>query len=68
MKTDDYALMKIRTEDILLNSKYKNYTILRPAITFSKNKFQLMSLEADYVAAVGRDVYCCQQKGPNLKL
>jgi len=49
MKTDDYALMKIRTEDILLNSKYKNYTILRPAITFSKNKFQLMSLEADYV-------------------
>jgi len=49
MKTDDYALMKIRTEDILLNSKYRNYTILRPAITFSKNKFQLMSLEADYV-------------------
>lgn len=49
MKTDDYALMKIRTEDILRGCEYKNFTILRPGITFSKNKFQLMSLEADYV-------------------
>ena len=52
LKTDDYALYKARGEDILLNSKYTNWTAIRPAITYSKRRFQLVTLEAPHV--VGR--------------
>lgn len=46
LKTDDYSLYKARSENILRASKYKNWTMLRPAITFSKTKYQLINLEA----------------------
>lgn len=45
--TDDYALAKARQEDILHTSAHKNYTILRPAPTFSTLKYQLVSMEAN---------------------
>jgi len=41
LKTDEYALSKAREENILLNSKYKNYTIIRPYITYFDNRLQL---------------------------
>lgn len=44
--TDDYSLYKARSENMLSASKYTNWTILRPAITFSKTKYQLINLEA----------------------
>ena len=45
----DYALYKAQQEDMLHKSGYKNYTILRPSITYSKNRFQLITLEANTV-------------------
>lgn len=46
LATDDYALFKARGEDVLQNSNYENWTIVRPAITYSKRRFQLVTLEA----------------------
>ncbi len=46
LATDDYSLYKARSENMLVASKYTNWTILRPAITFSTTKYQLINLEA----------------------
>lgn len=47
LKTDEYALSKARQEDVLKNSVYKNYTIIRPYITYSENRLQLGVLEKE---------------------
>ena len=47
--TEDYALYKAREEDMLRNSDYKNWTIVRPATTYSQGRFQLVTLEADTI-------------------
>jgi nucleoside-diphosphate-sugar epimerase len=47
--TNDYSLYKARNEDTLRKSTYENWTIVRPAITYSKRRFQLVTLEADTV-------------------
>ena len=52
LATDDYALYKAKGENVLLASDYNNWTAIRPAITYSKRRFQLTILEAPYV--VGR--------------
>lgn len=49
LETDEYALAKARQEDILRKSSYSNWTIIRPAITYSINRFQLGTLEADTI-------------------
>lgn len=41
LKTDDYALAKARQEDILHKSGKKNYTIIRPYMTYFKNRLDL---------------------------
>lgn len=46
LATDEYGLTKARQENILRESGYKNWTILRPAITYSKERFQLGTMEA----------------------
>ena len=46
LSTDEYAMTKARQEDILRNSVMTNWTIIRPAITFSKARFQFGCLEA----------------------
>jgi len=51
LATDDYALIKARQEDLLQASGYDNWTIVRPAITYSKRRFQLVTLEAPIVVA-----------------
>ena len=51
LETDDYSLFKARGEDVLRNSKYDNWTIVRPAITYSKRRYQLVTLEAPVVVA-----------------
>lgn len=51
LATEDYSLYKARQEDILQRSKYDNWTIVRPAITYSKRRFQLVTLEANVVVA-----------------
>lgn len=49
LKTQDYSLEKARQEDVLRESGRKNWTIVRPSITYSKNRFQLGTMEADVV-------------------
>ena len=51
LATEDYSLYKARQEDILQSSKYDNWTIVRPTITYSKRRFQLVTLEAPVVVA-----------------
>ena len=46
LATDDYALYKAREEDVLTGSTYSNWTIVRPATTYSTGRFQLVTLEA----------------------
>lgn len=43
----EYSIYKAEEEDLLNDSPYKNYTIVRPAITYSKRRFQLTILEAN---------------------
>ncbi|MEE1046843.1 MAG: NAD-dependent epimerase/dehydratase family protein [Clostridia bacterium] len=43
----EYSIYKAREEDLLRSSKYDNYTIVRPAVTYSKRRFQLTVLEAN---------------------
>nr|MBQ4319642.1 epimerase [Clostridia bacterium] len=46
LATDDYSLFKARGEDILKASEFSNWTAIRPAITYSKRRFQLVTLES----------------------
>lgn len=46
LKSGDYSVYKAQQEDMLHASGKKNFTILRPAITYSKARFQLTTLEA----------------------
>lgn len=59
LATDEYALAKARQEDLLRNSNRKNYTIIRPYITYSENRLQLGVLEKEswlYRALKGRTI------------
>lgn len=47
LATDEYGLTKARQENLLVGSDRKNWTILRPAITYSKTRFQLGTMEAN---------------------
>jgi hypothetical protein len=57
LSTDEYSLAKARQENILRKSKRKNWTIIRPYITYSENRLQLGILEKEewlYRALQGR--------------
>lgn len=41
LKSDEYALAKAREEDIFMKSGKRNWTIIRPYITYSTNRLQL---------------------------
>ncbi len=45
LATDEYALAKARQEDLLRSSGQENWTIVRPAITYSVGRLQLCTLE-----------------------
>lgn len=49
LATEDYSLYKARGENILRASGRKNWTIVRPAITYSLDRYQLVTLEAQQV-------------------
>ena len=44
---EEYSIYKAEEEDMLRNSDRSNFTIVRPAITYSKCRFQLTTLEAN---------------------
>lgn len=47
LATDEYALTKARQENLLFESVYKNWTIIRPYITYDKERLQLGVLEKE---------------------
>ena len=49
LASDDYTLFKAREERIIRTRNYKNYTIVRPAITYSKRRAQLVTLEREHM-------------------
>ena len=59
LNTDEYALSKARQEDLLKQTNKKNWTIIRPYITYSENRLQLGVLEKEewlYRAIKGRTI------------
>lgn len=52
LASNDYCIHKAKSENILMLSDYNNWTIVRPATTFSKMRYQLVTLEA--INTVGR--------------
>lgn len=59
LKSNEYSLIKAQQEDILHNSGHKNWTIIRPYITYSENRLQLGVLEKEewlYRALCGRTI------------
>ncbi|KJF43876.1 NAD-dependent epimerase/dehydratase family protein [Draconibacterium sediminis] len=59
LSSDEYALAKARQEDILKTSGYENWTVIRPYITYSENRFQLGVFEKEewlYRALCGRTI------------
>lgn len=49
LESGDYCIYKAEAEDYLKNSSFSNWTIIRPAITYSKRRFQLVTLECNIV-------------------
>lgn len=49
--SDDYSIYKARGENILKSWKRKNWSIVRPAITYSLMRYQLVTLEAGTTVA-----------------
>ena len=47
MTENEYSIYKAEEENFINASGYDNYSIQRPAITYSKRRFQLVTLEAD---------------------
>lgn len=59
LKSDEYALAKARQENLLYDAEERNWTIIRPYITYSENRFQLGVLEKEewlYRAMKGRTI------------
>jgi len=50
----DYCIHKAQDEDLLMSSSYDNFTIVRPATTFSTMRLQLVTLE--FKDSVGRAI------------
>lgn len=47
LKTDEYALAKARQENILANKEKKNWTVIRPYITYNDYRLQLGEYEKE---------------------
>lgn len=59
LQTDEYALSKARQEDMLIKSGKRNFTIVRPSLTYDSNRLQFGISEKDewlYRALHGRSV------------
>lgn len=47
LRTDEYALAKARSENVLFDSGKKNWTIIRPYITYNVERLQLGGMEME---------------------
>ncbi|MEE4255070.1 MAG: NAD-dependent epimerase/dehydratase family protein [Desulfuromusa sp.] len=69
LATDEYSLAKSKQEDLLKQSGRKNWTIIRPYITYGENRLQLGVLEKEewlYRALKGRVIVFSSDILPNL--
>ena len=58
LASNDYSLHKARGERFLRASRYKNWTIVRPAITYSKKRCQLIEeAKPDLVISIHQNSY-----------
>lgn len=48
VQSDGYAIAKAKQEDILRNSDFINWTIVRPYITYLDARLQLVFLKKNY--------------------
>lgn len=55
LASDDYSLHKATGEDNLRKSGFKNFTIVRPAITYSSIRCQLVTLERNLILPAIRE-------------
>jgi nucleoside-diphosphate-sugar epimerase len=59
LSTDEYALSKARQENVLQDASRRNWTIIRPYITYARDRLQLGTLEKEswlYRALQGRSI------------
>lgn len=59
LATDEYALAKARAEDMLYQAETKNWTIVRPSLTYNTHRLQLVAFEKEewlYRALHGRTI------------
>lgn len=64
LSSDEYALSKARQENLLFSSAKKNWTIIRPYITYSEERLQLGVLEKEawlYRAIHHRPIAFCAE-------
>lgn len=57
--SNEYAIAKAKEENLLFESKYKNWTIVRPGLTYAENRLQLGVYEKEnwlYRALHGRSI------------
>lgn len=69
LKTNEYALKKAREENILIESGFQNWTIVRPYITYNSNRLQLGTLEKEYWlrrALIGKTVVITEQTAKSM--
>jgi nucleoside-diphosphate-sugar epimerase len=63
LSSDEYALTKARQEDLLRASGHRNWTILRPYITYADERLQLGTLEKEawlFRALQGKSIIFCK--------
>lgn len=59
LDSNEYAIAKAKEEDILFRSPNKNWTIVRPSLTYAENRLQLGVYEKEnwlYRALHGRAI------------
>lgn len=64
LSSDDYSLFKAREENILRSSKFSNWTIIRPSITYSAKRIAFVTLELPLLlrrARAGKPIYIPQK-------
>lgn len=60
LSSDDYSLFKAREENILRGSRFTNWTIVRPSITYSSRRIAFVTLELPLLlrrAKAGKPIY-----------
>jgi len=64
LTSEDYSIFKSREENILRSSKFANWTIVRPAITYSNQRIAFVTLELPLMlrrAKAGKPIYIPQE-------